>query len=35
MPDGDGVVIYSADQGIYQTKKECAEATGVACLLDK
>ena len=29
MPDGDGVVIYSADQGIYQTKKECAEATGL------
>lgn len=29
MPEGDGVVIYSADQGIYQTKRECAEATGL------
>lgn len=29
MPDGDGVLIYSGDQGVYQTKKECAEATGL------
>ncbi|WP_308754492.1 selenium-dependent xanthine dehydrogenase [uncultured Anaerotruncus sp.] len=29
MPDGDGIVVYSADQGVYQTKKECAEATGL------
>ena len=29
MPDGDGVLIYSGDQGIYQTQKECAEATGL------
>lgn len=28
-PEGDGVVIYSGDQGIYQTKGECAEATGL------
>ncbi len=29
-PDGNGgVVIYSADQGIYQTQRECAEATGL------
>ena len=28
-PDGDGVIVYSGDQGIYQTKKECAEATGL------
>lgn len=25
LPDGDGVIIYSADQGIYQTRAECAE----------
>ncbi|MEM1484211.1 selenium-dependent xanthine dehydrogenase [Oscillospiraceae bacterium PP1C4] len=29
LPEGDGVLIYSGDQGIYQTKKECAEATGL------
>lgn len=29
VPDGDGVHIYSADQGIYQTQKECAEALGI------
>ena len=29
MPENDGVVIFSGDQGIYQTKKECAEATGL------
>ena len=29
MPDGDGVLIYSGDQGIYQTRRECAEATGL------
>ena len=28
-PDGNGVIVWSADQGIYQTKKECAEATGL------
>lgn len=30
QPDGEGgVVIYSGDQGVYQTKRECAEATGL------
>lgn len=29
LPDVDGVVIASGDQGIYQTQKECAEATGL------
>lgn len=29
LPEGDGVLIYSGDQGIYQSKKECAEATGL------
>lgn len=30
MPDGKGgVIIYCADQGIYQTQKECAEALGL------
>lgn len=29
MPEGDGVLIYSGDQGIYQTLKECSEATGL------
>ena len=29
LPDGDGVLIYSGDQGIYQTRRECAEATGL------
>lgn len=29
VPDADGVVIASGDQGIYQTQKECAEATGL------
>lgn len=24
-PDGDGYIIYSGDQGIYQTRKECAQ----------
>ncbi|MEG0597390.1 MAG: 2Fe-2S iron-sulfur cluster-binding protein, partial [Oscillospiraceae bacterium] len=28
-PEGDGIVVYSADQGIYQTKRECADATGL------
>ncbi len=28
--EGDGVRIYSADQGIYQTRKECAEMLGLA-----
>ncbi len=26
---GDGILIYSADQGVYQTQKECAEALGL------
>jgi selenium-dependent xanthine dehydrogenase len=30
VPDGkDGIIIYCADQGIYQTRKECAEALGI------
>ncbi|MGV8981250.1 selenium-dependent xanthine dehydrogenase [Clostridium sp.] len=30
LPDGDdGIIIYCADQGIYQTLKECSEAIGV------
>ena len=30
MPyNDDGVLIYSADQGVYQTRKECAEALGL------
>jgi aldehyde oxidoreductase len=29
LPDGDGVLIYSGDQGIYQTRRECAEALGL------
>lgn len=28
-PERDGVVVYSGDQGIYQTKRECADATGL------
>jgi len=29
-PDGEGgIIVYSGDQGIYQTKRECAEATGL------
>ena len=29
-PDADGgIIIYCADQGIYQTRKECAEALGL------
>ena len=28
-PDGDGVVVWSSDQGIYQTRRECADATGL------
>lgn len=28
-PEGDGVVIYSADQGIYQTRKECSAMLGI------
>ncbi|MEG0765218.1 MAG: selenium-dependent xanthine dehydrogenase, partial [Pseudoflavonifractor sp.] len=28
-PEGDGLVVYSADQGIYQTKRECSDATGL------
>ncbi|MBU3188879.1 selenium-dependent xanthine dehydrogenase [Clostridium bowmanii] len=30
LPDGnDGIIIYCADQGIYQTLKECSEALGI------
>lgn len=29
LPENDGFIIYSGDQGIYQTKKECAEALGL------
>lgn len=29
LPDGDGLLIYSGDQGIYQTRRECAEAAGL------
>lgn len=29
VPEDDGVHIFSGDQGIYQTQKECAEATGL------
>lgn len=29
LPDNDGVLIYSGDQGIYQTRKECSEALGL------
>jgi selenium-dependent xanthine dehydrogenase len=29
VPDGDGIIIYCADQGIYQTQKECAHALGI------
>ena len=28
-PEGEGVVIYSADQGIYQTRKECSAMLGI------
>ena len=28
-PQGQGVVVYSGDQGIYQTRRECADATGL------
>lgn len=29
VPENDGVHIFSGDQGIYQTQKECAEALGI------
>ncbi|MDO4573086.1 MAG: selenium-dependent xanthine dehydrogenase, partial [Clostridia bacterium] len=29
MPEGDGLRIYSGDQGIYQTQHECAELLGL------
>ena len=29
LPQGDGVLIYCGDQGIYQTQRECAEALGL------
>lgn len=28
-PENDGIVVYCGDQGIYQTKRECVEATGL------
>ena len=28
-PEGHGVVVYCGDQGIYQTRRECADATGL------
>lgn len=28
-PERAGVVVYSSDQGIYQTRRECADATGL------
>ncbi len=28
-PEADGIVVYSGDQGIYQTQHECAEAMGL------
>ena len=30
LPEGDGIRIYSGDQGIYQTQKECAAMLGFA-----
>lgn len=29
MPDGDGVLIYSADQGVYATQQECMTLLGL------
>ncbi|MCL2343953.1 MAG: selenium-dependent xanthine dehydrogenase [Firmicutes bacterium] len=29
LPDGDGVLVYSGDQGVWQTKRECAETLGL------
>ena len=29
QPEGDGIRIFSADQGIYQTQKECAHLLGL------
>ena len=29
LPEGDGIRIYSGDQGIYQTQKECAAMLGL------
>ncbi|MEG0115682.1 MAG: molybdopterin cofactor-binding domain-containing protein, partial [Hydrogenoanaerobacterium sp.] len=29
MPDNDGILVYCGDQGIYQTRRECAEALGL------
>ncbi len=29
-PEGDGVHVYSGDQGVYQTRKECAALLGLA-----
>lgn len=28
-PEGGGVVVWSSDQGIYQTRRECVDATGL------
>lgn len=30
LPDADGICIYSGDQGVYQTRKECAAMLGLA-----
>ena len=30
LPDGDGVLLYTADQGIYQTRHEVADMLGLA-----
>lgn len=29
FPEGDGIHIISGDQGIYQTRRECSDATGL------
>ena len=30
VPEGENIHIYSGDQGVYQTQKECAMATGLS-----
>ena len=29
LPDDDGILIYSGDQGVYQTRKECSQMLGL------
>ena len=29
LPEGDGIRVYSGDQGVYQTRKECALLLGI------